>query len=191
MLKLGWTAPSSGATQVSRMIGWPSLHRSIAMATPYIVSAVFVTGVIALCYFRPNAGRIFLGFFYLAMALGVNGALILTAPEGYASYASMSFWPLYRDLAVWLIHLLTPLVFGVLLIAYEVTLGIMLLSKGRGVKVGLCGVIVFILGIAPLSTLQLPWLGLAVAAGYLLTKDYPRSLPEMLTRRPAAMRNTA
>lgn len=153
------------------------------MPTPYIISAVFVIAVMALCYFKPNAGRIFLGCFYLAMALGVNGLFILTAPQGYADYAAQSYWPLYRDLALSLINLLTPLTFGLLLIAYEVTVGILLLSQGRGVKLGLWGVIVFILGITPLSTLQLPWLGLAVAAACLLNKDYPRSLPEMLNCR--------
>jgi hypothetical protein len=184
MLNLGWIARVKGLLQ-------PRLYRSIEVATPYIVSAVFVITVMFLCYFRPNAGRIFLGCFYLAMALGVNGTFILTAPQGYADYAAMSYWPIYRDLAVWLVNLFTPVIFGILLAAYEVTVGILLLSKGWGVKVGLWAVIVFILGITPLSTLQLPWLGLAIAAGYLLTRDYPRSLPEMVMSRWPLMSDAA
>lgn len=43
------------------------------MLMPYIVSAIFVVLVVALCIAKPNAGRVFLSFFFLAMALGVNG----------------------------------------------------------------------------------------------------------------------
>ncbi len=156
------------------------------MLNPSIVSAVFVLAVVVLCFLRPNAGRIFLGFFYLAMALGVNGAFILMAPEGYVGYLAGSYWPLYRDIAVWVVNLLSPVVFGILLAAFEITLAVLLLGKGRNVKLGLCGVILFIVGITPLSLLQLPWLGLAVAAGSLLRRDYDRSLPEMVARRKVA-----
>ena len=56
------------------------------MLAPYIVSAVFVVSVVALCIAKPNAGRIFLGLFFLAMALGVNGAFVLTGPQFYVDY---------------------------------------------------------------------------------------------------------
>jgi hypothetical protein len=151
--------------------------------TPYVVSAVFVLGVMVACWARPNAGRIFLGFFYLAMALGVNGFFILTAPQGYIDYVSQSFWPLYREAAVWTVNLLGPVVFGVLLVAYEVAVGVLLLSKGRGVRLGLLGLIVHIVGITPLGLIQIPWLGFAVAAGYLLQKEFPQTVVEMMGRR--------
>jgi hypothetical protein len=152
---------------------------------PYVVSTIFVLAVLALCYFRPNAGRIFLGCFYLVMALGVNFTFILTAPQGYAGYTTMSYWPFYRDLALWVINLLSPVGLGLLLMAYEVAVGLLLLSKGQAVRLGLFGVIVFIVGITPMSTIQLPWLGFALAAAYLLRRAYTRSLLAMLARRPA------
>lgn len=70
----------------------------------------------------------------------------------------------------------------ILLASFEMAVAVLLLGSGKRVKIGLFGVILFILGIATLSTLQLPWLGLAVAAGYLLRHDFPRPcLPCCLT----------
>ncbi len=43
------------------------------MLIPIIVSSVFILAAIILCRIKPNAGRIFLGLFFLVMALGVNG----------------------------------------------------------------------------------------------------------------------
>ena len=37
-----------------------------------IVSTIFVLAVVVLCPAKPNAGRIFLGLFFLVMAIGVN-----------------------------------------------------------------------------------------------------------------------
>jgi len=52
------------------------------MLTPYVVSTVFVLAVVVLCFARPNAGRIFLGLFFMAMGIGVHGEIILTNPQG-------------------------------------------------------------------------------------------------------------
>lgn len=46
-----------------------------------IWSIGFVLVVILLCVLKPNAGRIFLGFFYLIMAIGVNGVNSFTNPQ--------------------------------------------------------------------------------------------------------------
>lgn len=68
----------------------------------------------------------------------------------------------------------------ILLASFEMAVAVLLLGSGKRVKIGLFGVILFILGIATLSTLQLPWLGLAVAAGYLLRHDFSPPLLAML-----------
>ncbi len=56
------------------------------MLMPYIVTAVFVVSVVTLCIAKPNAGRIFLGLFFIAMGLGVNGAFVLTGPQFYREF---------------------------------------------------------------------------------------------------------
>jgi hypothetical protein len=146
---------------------------------PIVVSSVFVLAVVILCLNKPNAGRIFLGLFFLAMALGVNGFFTFTNPQGYADYAGGALIPLYRDLALTIIEL-SPVGFGLLLMAFEVTMGLLLLHKHRSVKYGLIGTMVFLVGIAPLGFIQFPWLGLLIGQAYLLTKEFETSFLEAL-----------
>jgi hypothetical protein len=145
--------------------------KEVAMLVPIIVSSVFVLGVVLLCLVKPNAGRIFLGIFFLVMAIGVNGSFTFTNPQGYIDYASDALIPIYRDIALTVLEL-SPVGFGLLLMAFEIAMGLLLLHKGRSVKIGLVGTMVFLIGIAPLSVLQLPWLGLLVGQVYLLTKEF-------------------
>jgi hypothetical protein len=159
------------------------------MLTPYVVSIVFVLTVIALCWARPNAGRIFLGGFFLVMALGVNGYFTFAAPQGYVDYASGALIPLYRSVTQTVVAW-NPRLFGLLLMLFEVAMGLLILHKGRAVKVGLWGTIAFLVGIAPLSTLQFPWLGLIFGQGYLLTKDFDHSALDW-QRRGAATKSPA
>src|SRR5215210_7755643 len=96
--------------------------------------------VLLLCLVRPGAGRIFLGIFFLVMAIGVNVALGTDA----------ALIPLYRWFFENVVALVPPL-FGLLAAAYEITIALMMLSKGRYVKWGLIGGIVFLIAITPLG----------------------------------------
>jgi hypothetical protein len=42
--------------------------------------------VLILCVLRPNAERIFLGLFFLVMAIGVNVVLVFVAPDQLARF---------------------------------------------------------------------------------------------------------
>ena len=152
------------------------------MLAPYVVSTIFVLAIVILCVVRPNAGRIFLGFFYLAMAIGVNGFFLLTYAQGYEEYLSGALLPLYQELTARTVALY-PVFYGLLLFVFEVAMGLLLLSKRIYVKIGLLGTTIFLMALAPVSTLQWPWLGLAAAQIYLLTKEFDRSLVEMLRSR--------
>jgi hypothetical protein len=105
------------------------------------------------------------------MAIGVNGSFTFINPGAYGEYASGALIPLYRDLAVTIVEI-NPFLFGLLLMAFEIAMGLLLLHKGKSVKIGLIGTMVFLIGIAPLSVLQLPWLGLIIAQAYLLTREF-------------------
>jgi hypothetical protein len=59
-------------------------------------------------------------------------------------------------------------------------MGLLILHKGKSVKIGLIGTIVFLIGIAPTSFLQIPWLGLIIGEAYLLTKEFDTSFLEMI-----------
>jgi hypothetical protein len=149
------------------------------MVTPIIVSSIFILAVVILCLAKPNAGRIFLGIFFLIMALGVNGSFTFSNPQAYVDYASGALIPLYRDVALTVVEL-NPVLFGLLLMAFEITMGLLLLHKNKSVKIGLIGAMAFLIGIAPLSLLQLPWLGLLVAQAYLLRNDFDSTFLEII-----------
>jgi hypothetical protein len=154
------------------------------MNGPIIVSSIFVLAVVVLCFFKPNAGRIFLGCFFLVMAFGVNGVFILTDPQSYMAYLNGALIPLYRDLAAMTVGL-NPIPYGLLLMAFETAMGVLILSKGKWVKFGLIGTMIFVLGLGPVSVMQFPWLGLLVGQGYLLTKTFDRTLLDMLRKMQA------
>jgi hypothetical protein len=146
---------------------------------PIIVSSVFVLGVIILCLTKPNAGRIFLGLFFLVMAIGVNGSFTFTNPQAYVEYASGALIPLYRDLALTIVEL-NPVLFGLLLMAFEIAMGLLLLHKRKSIKVGLIGTMAFLIGVAPLSVIQIPWLGLIIGQAYLLTQEFDSTFLDIM-----------
>ena len=142
--------------------------------------AVFCLLVFLLCLVRPYAGRIFVGIFFLIMAVGVNVVLVLVAPDQFVALGTDApVVSLYRWFFENVVALVPPL-FGLLAAGYEITIALMMLSKGRYVKWGLIGGIVFLIAITPLGiwTLGNPIMALALA--YLLTKEYDRTFLEML-----------
>jgi hypothetical protein len=144
-----------------------------------IVWAVFCLLVLVLCLVRPNAGRIFLGIFFLVMAIGVNVVMVFVDPNSYIGLGADSFIPLYRWVFINLVALAPPL-FVLPVAAFEITIALLMLSKGKYAKWGLVGGIVFLIGITPLGVWTLANPVMAAAMAYLLTKEYDRSLPEML-----------
>ena len=152
------------------------------MLVPILISSVFVLAVVVLCLAKPNAGRIFLGFFFLLMALGVNGAFTFGNPQAYVDYAASALIPLYRQIALQVVSI-NPFIFGMLLMAFEIAMGLLLLHKHKSVKIGLIGTMLFLVGIAPLSVLQIPWLGLLIGQGYLLTRDFDQTFIAMVSSR--------
>jgi hypothetical protein len=149
------------------------------MLIPIIVSSVFVLAVVILCLIKPNAGRIFLGLFFLAMAIAVNGSFTFGDPQAYVEYASGALIPLYRDIALTIVEL-NPVLFGLLLMAFEIAIGLLILHKQKSVRIGLIGTMVFLIGIAPLSIVQIPWLGLIIGEAYLLTKEFDSTFLEII-----------
>lgn len=150
--------------------------------------SVFCFLILALCLIRPGAGRIFVGLFFLVMAIGVNVVLVLAAPDQFVALGTEdALIPLYRWFFENVVAVAPPL-FGLLAAAYEIAIALMMLSKGRFVKWGLIGGIVFLIVITPLGvwTLGNPILALALAV--LLRKEYTRSLSEMLRLRRSRVR---
>ena len=136
--------------------------------------------VLILCVLRPNAGRVFLGLFFMVMAIGVNVVLVVVAPDLFVGLGTNdAIVPLYRWFFENVVALAPPF-FGLLAAAYEVTIALLTLSRGRYVKWGLIGGIVFLIGITPLGIWTLANPILALAMVHLIRKEYDRSFMEML-----------
>jgi hypothetical protein len=141
---------------------------------PFIITSIFYLAVMVLCVLRPNAGRIFIGAFFLIMAFGVHGYFILANPQGYLNFADGFALTIYRDIAVAIVEV-SPVGFGVVMLLFETAVGLLILSRGRQVKFGLIAGIVFLVGIAPWGLVTMANLVLALAMAYLLTKNFERS----------------
>jgi len=149
------------------------------MLIPIVVSSVFILGVIILCLIKPNAGRIFLGLFFLVMAVGVNGLFTFINPQGYVEYARGALIPPYQKLALSIVTL-NPVLFGLLLMSFEIFMGLLILHRQKSVRIGLIGTMIFLIGIAPLCFLQILWLGLIIGEAYLLTKEFDSSFLDIV-----------
>jgi hypothetical protein len=156
------------------------------MMSPVIIWLLFCLAALVLALVKPNAGRICLGLFFLAMAMGVNLVALVVDPQSYVAFGTQAFIPLYRWVFRTIIALNPPL-FILLLMVYELGVGALLLSKRRAVKLGLIGGILFLLGITPLGVETLPNPVLVVALASLLTKEFDQSFLDILRakRRPA------
>jgi hypothetical protein len=132
-----------------------------------------------------NVVRIVFGFILLAGA-AVNTYLGLTQPDLYASFADVALLNLYRSL--WRALVLPYLgVWLALVVAFELTTGLVILSRGVWVKVGLAAALLFFLFLVPFW-----WQGGAlinvlfiVVVAWLLRYDYDRSIVDVIAGRPA------
>jgi hypothetical protein len=132
-----------------------------------------------------NIVRVLFGFMLLAGA-AVNTYLGLTRPDLYASFADAALLKLYNSL--WQSLILPYLgVWLALVVAFELTTGLLILSRGVWVKVGLAAALLFFLFLVPFW-----WQGGAlinvlfiVVVAWLLRYDYDRSILDIIAGRPA------
>jgi hypothetical protein len=128
-----------------------------------------------------NAARIGFGGFFLAMAAYNTTVTLPNTAEIYKALADLS-WPGFD----WFVlHLVRPVgvPFTVLLIAFEVGVAVLVLSKGRRVRLGLLAALGFMIGLAPFTSwYELVNVPLAAGALLLLGRDYDRSLLDLLRR---------
>jgi hypothetical protein len=129
-----------------------------------------------------NAVRLAFGGFYLAMATFNATVTLPDAAAFYTSIADKTAWPGFD----WLLrHLVVPAAvpFTVLLVAFEVGVAALVLSKGQRVRLGLLAAIAFQIGLAPLmSWYELGNVPLVAWALLLLARDYDRSLWDLVRR---------
>lgn len=150
---------------------------------------IFCFTVLLLCLFRPGAARIFVGFFFIIMAVGVNVVLSIIAPEQFVKLGTDTpLIPLYD----WFFRNIVapaPQLIGILAATGEAVLGLLILSGGRRTRLGLIGAIIFLIVITPLGIWTLPNPVLAAGLAWLLTKEHPKNVLHVL--RPSQRRTAA
>ena len=149
------------------------------MINPFTIWLAFVVFVFLFSLIKPNAARIFLGFFFLAMAIGINVVTVLIAPQSYIEMGKNALIPFYRWVFLNIISL-NPALFVLPIAAYQIIIALMMLSKKKHVTIGLIGGIIFLVGIAPLGVESLPNLVLAVALGSLVRKEFDTTFLESM-----------
>ncbi|HNY02456.1 MAG TPA: hypothetical protein PKG48_07710 [Bacteroidales bacterium] len=143
-------------------------------------SIAFVLFVMLLCILKPNAGRIFLGIFYLVMAVGINMVNAFTDPQSTVQMGEASLLEIYRTLFSEIV-VKAPRFFILLIACFEMAVGLLILHKHKKVKAGLIGASVFLVLITPFGYIQLPWLGIAAIQLYLARKDFDRTFIQIIT----------
>lgn len=145
----------------------------------------------------PRAARRGFGAFFILMALGVNVMTAILAPAGFVGLGADA--PLLRPYA-WAFENLVaaaPVMFGLIVAAYEVLVGILMIRGGRAGQWGLWGGIAFLVVSSPLSTWTLPNLVFAAALAIVLANtrttggqdspDTPHPAPTAVPNNASAM----
>ncbi len=145
----------------------------------FFIWLVFVLVILVFSLWRPNAARIFLGFFFLAMAIGVNIVTVIVNPQSYLAMGSNALIPFYRSVFSNIIAI-NPVLFVLPVAAFQIACALLMLGKQKSVKLGLIGGILFLVAITPLGLESLPNLILAFAMALLLRHAFDKSFYEML-----------
>ena len=140
-----------------------------------LIWAAFCLLIAVACFWRPRPMRAVVGAFFAIMGLAIHGGIIFTNPETYVIFAREAVIPIYRDVALAVVQL-SPLVFGLVMLVFEVVVAGLILSRGRAVKLGLLAGILFLIGIMPLGKEEWPDPILAAGLAYLMTREYPASV---------------
>ena len=97
-----------------------------------------------------NLARIVFGILYLGGALANITLTVLNSPQSYHSFADATLIPFYRE--AWAALVIPNMtLFISLLIIYEITLGLLFLTKRRFLRIALVGGTIFCLGTVPFS----------------------------------------
>ncbi len=153
----------------------------MSLINPFTVVIAFAIILASLAYFRPKIGRKVVGIFFLIMALGVNVPILLTDPALFAATGAKAFLPIYRWFFTKILGSI-PVPFVIALILFEASVGLMILSKGRAVKLGLIAASLFCLFLTPVGMEEITAPLLIVSFVILMRHEFPE--PAFRLRRP-------
>src|SRR5664279_2526337 len=104
--------------------------RGVAMVQQTVIWGTFCLLAVAASLWRPRATRIGLGVFFIIMAIGVNAAYAVVAPDGFVSLGTDApLLPPYRWAFATVVST-APAAFGLAMAAFEATIGVLLIRGG-------------------------------------------------------------
>jgi len=145
---------------------------------------------------RPQAGvgaqvgRALWGFFFIGGAT-FNALFTLPQPEVYRAFSQLTFFPWYRD-ALISVALPNAAAITSVVVLLELTAGLLILSRGTAVRIGLIGTALWVVFLWPSMGWYTAWCPLLLVIPLLLLRyDYGRSvvsaaLGGLRRRRPGA-----
>jgi hypothetical protein len=135
-----------------------------------IVFTAFCLAALGFALWRPDAGRLVLGLFFIIMAVGGKVVFVMASRDGFVDLDTtaplLSPWWVFEHVVA-----KAPATFSLLVASYGVAIGLMMVKGGRWGSLGLAGGIVLLLVIAPLCPWTVPGLIMAAALGAILLRD--------------------
>jgi len=122
-----------------------------------------------------NIARIVFGILYIGGAIANTTLTVLNGPEFYHSFADWALIPFYRE--AWTTLVIPNMtLFIALLIAFEISLGLLFIIKREYMKIALVLGIIFCVGTAPFG-LQAVYINipLGLIQAFLLWKEFSQS----------------
>jgi hypothetical protein len=128
-------------------------------------------------------GRATLGVLFIAFGAVVNAIYLAMGSDYYAHFADASPFPFVRNTWHSLV-LPNQVLFISLLIIFELTVGVLILSGGRRTQVGLLGLIGFHIGQLAFGGVLWPWAMVMLVALALLLRAERHAPTTLHVRRP-------
>jgi len=132
---------------------------------------------------HPDFDRLFIALWYIPLGIGLHGAVVLSGDTtAYNYFGENAFLPIYRYFFLEIVP--QNVVFWAALVTlFELVLGLLILSKGTAVKIGLLLSAMFQLFLAPTGVWGIINVLLAASCLMLLYFDYDQTIPEMFIKR--------
>jgi hypothetical protein len=127
-------------------------------------------------------GRVTLGVLFIVFGALVNAIYLIVEPDYYDTFADASPFPFVTD--TWNTLVLPHVNFFItVLIIFEATMGVLILSGGRRTQIGLIGLIGFHIGQLAFGGVLWPWAAVMLTALVLLLRAERNAAPVLAAER--------
>jgi hypothetical protein len=146
---------------------------------PLVVYSAPLVGLLVLSLLKPNTARIGYALLFVLVGCGINYTVSFVYPDNMQAWSEVALLPFYRNImGTWLAPLGGFFFFATA--TYQLAVALLLLSRGKWVKLGVVGGMLFFLSITPIMVMTFPSIIGAAGLAFLLTRAYDHSGFDML-----------